>query len=90
MTQSFAYYGGQCPFNVVPLSQLEPDLSGETPNFVWITPNLSHGGHACAVSAGDRWLGEAVDAHPVEDIFQNSRVWVARLFVSSGEEFVTE
>ena len=56
----FAYYGGRCPPNVVPLRQLDADLSGETPNFVWITPNLCHDMHDCSVSTGDRWLGEIV------------------------------
>jgi hypothetical protein len=56
----FAYYGGQCPSNVVPLTQLDTDLSGETPNFVWITPNLYHDTHDCSVSSGDRWLSEIV------------------------------
>jgi phosphatidylinositol-3-phosphatase len=52
----FAYYGGQCTPNVVDLSQLDADLSGETPNFVWITPNLCHDGHDCSVDSGDQWL----------------------------------
>lgn len=56
----FAFYGGQCPSNVVPLSQLDADLSGNTPNFVWITPNVCHDEHNCSVSAGDQWLGEIV------------------------------
>ena len=56
----FAYYGGQCPSNVVPLSQLEADLSGNTPNFVWITPNLCNDEHSCSVSEGDQWLSEMV------------------------------
>jgi phospholipase C len=56
----FAYYGGQCPSNVVPLSQLEADLSGNTPNFVWITPNRCHDEHSCSVSEGDWWLSEIV------------------------------
>ncbi len=60
----FAFYGGQCPENVVnlseDLSELDADLSGQTPNFVWITPNLCHQGHDCSVSAGDQWLEEVV------------------------------
>ena len=56
----FAYYGGQCPSNVVDLSQLDEDLSGNTPNFVWITPNLCHDEHDCSVSEGDQWLSEIV------------------------------
>jgi phosphatidylinositol-3-phosphatase len=56
----FAYYGGRCPPNVAPLSQSDADLSGETPNFVWITPNNCHNEHSCSVSVGDRWLAEVV------------------------------
>lgn len=56
----FAYYGGQCPTNVVPLSRLEADLSGQTPNFVWITPNMCHDGHDCSVLTSDQWLANVV------------------------------
>ena len=57
----FAFYGGHCPSNVVPLSELDADLSGgNTPNFVWITPNLCHDEHNCSVSTGDQWLAEIV------------------------------
>jgi hypothetical protein len=49
----FAFYGGQCPPNVVPLSELDADLAGDTPNFVWITPNLCHDEHDCSVSTGE-------------------------------------
>jgi hypothetical protein len=56
----FAYYGERCPSNVVPLSQLDVDLSGETPTFVWITPNLCNDGHDCGVSTSDQWLAKVV------------------------------
>ena len=56
----FAFYGGQCPSNVVPLSQLDADLSGNTPDFVWITPNLCHDEHDCDVGKGDQWLADIV------------------------------
>ena len=56
----FAYYGGQCPPNVVPFSQFDADLSGETPNFVWITPNLCNDGHDCSESTSDQWLAKVV------------------------------
>ena len=56
----FAYYGGQCPSNVVPFSQLDADLSGETPNFVWITPNLCNDGHSCDEGTSDQWLAKEV------------------------------
>jgi acid phosphatase len=56
----FAYYGGQCASNVVDLSQLDADLSGETPNFVWIIPNMCNDGHDCSVSTSDQWLAKVV------------------------------
>jgi hypothetical protein len=56
----FAFYGGDCPSNVVPLSQLDADLAGDTPGFVWITPNMCHDGHDCDASEGDVWLSEVV------------------------------
>ncbi len=56
----FAWYGGQCPDNVVNFSQLDADLSGDTPNFVWITPNNCNDTDKCGVSTGDQWLGEVV------------------------------
>lgn len=52
----FAYYGGQCPANVVPLTDLASDLSGSTPRFVWISPDMCHDTHSCQLSVGDSWL----------------------------------
>ena len=52
----FAYYGGACPSNVVALSRLNADLAGNTPRYVWITPNLCHDTHDCPVTEGDTWL----------------------------------
>jgi hypothetical protein len=52
----FAYYGGGCPSNVVPIEALDADLAAETPNFVWITPGLCHDGHDCAVDVAGAWL----------------------------------
>lgn len=56
----FAFYGGQCPPNVVPLTQLAGDLSASTPRFVWITPDRCHDTHDCTVAAGDDWLRQEV------------------------------
>jgi phospholipase C len=56
----FAFYGGQCPRNVVPLSSLPADLAGATPRFTWITPDRCHDTHDCAVSVGDEWLRQEV------------------------------
>jgi hypothetical protein len=52
----FAYYGGSCPENVVPLDALDADLAGDTPSVVWITPGLCHDGHDCALEEAGVWL----------------------------------
>jgi phospholipase C len=56
----FAYYGGSCPANVVPLDALEADLAGDTPSFAWITPGLCHDGHDCALAEAGVWLEDLV------------------------------
>ncbi len=56
----FAFYGGGCPTNVVPLTSLSADLAGSTPRFTWITPDRCHDTHDCPVSAGDEWLRQEV------------------------------
>jgi phosphatidylinositol-3-phosphatase len=52
----FAYYGGSCPDNVVPLDALDADLAQDTPRFVWITPGLCHDGHDCGLAESGPWL----------------------------------
>jgi hypothetical protein len=59
---------------VVDLSQLDADLSGETPNFAWITPNLCHQGHDCSVSSGDQWLAEIVPKITESDAWKQDGV----------------
>ena len=56
----FAYYGGSCPVNVVDAAALQGDLEGNTPRFVWITPNLCNDTHDCPVATGDDWLRNEV------------------------------
>jgi len=56
----FAYYGGACPSNVVPLTRLPADLEGDTPRFVWITPDLCHDGHDCSSRQADDFLAGIV------------------------------
>jgi phosphatidylinositol-3-phosphatase len=56
----FAYYGGKCPANVVPLTALGDDLAKGAPRFSWITPDDCHNTHDCPVSVGDDWLRETV------------------------------
>jgi hypothetical protein len=58
----FAYYGGACPSNVVPLTGLASDLAKGTPRFVWISPDRCHDTHDCPVSVGDDWLRQEVGA----------------------------
>ncbi|TME85472.1 MAG: hypothetical protein E6I44_15535, partial [Chloroflexi bacterium] len=52
----FAYYGGACPPNVVPIEDLDSDLAGATPSFVWISPGLCHDGHDCTLDVAGTWL----------------------------------
>src|SRR5438034_4356807 len=52
----FAFYGGACPSNVVPIDKLAGDLAGDTPRFVWITPDRCHDTHDCEVAVGGAWL----------------------------------
>jgi phosphatidylinositol-3-phosphatase len=56
----FAYFGGGCPANVVPLTALDGDLAGATPSFVWITPDLCHDGHDCSSRQADDFLAGLV------------------------------
>jgi hypothetical protein len=56
----FAYYGGACPANVVPIEALDADLAGKTPSFTWITPGLCHDGHDCTLDVAGAWLDDTV------------------------------
>lgn len=56
----FAFYGGGCPANVVPMTLLSADLTGATPRFAWLGPDLCNDEHNCPVSVGDAWLRLAV------------------------------
>jgi phospholipase C len=56
----FAYYGGQCPANLAPLSQLQTDLASDRPGLSWITPDSCHSMHDCPVATGDAWLARVV------------------------------
>src|SRR5437899_8007948 len=56
----FAYYGGTCPANVVPMSDLAADLNGNPPQLSWITPGMCNDGHDCSVRTADRWLSGVV------------------------------
>jgi len=56
----FAYYGGACPANVVPMTDLATDLNGDTPQLSWITPGLCNDGHDCGIRTADQWLSQVV------------------------------
>ena len=74
----FAFYGGGCPSNVVPLSALAGDLAGNTPRFAWIGPDRCHDTHDCPVATGDDWLRQEVSA-----------VMAAPAWKSNGVLFIT-
>jgi phosphatidylinositol-3-phosphatase len=78
----FAFYGGRCPGNVVPLTALQGDLAGATPMFSWISPDMCHDEHNCDVSTGDAWLSSTVAA------ITSSPAWSADgvLFVTWDED----
>jgi phospholipase C len=56
----FAYYGGRCPSNVVSFDRLQSDLTSNTPQFVWISPDLCNDTHDCPIQTGDSWLSSTV------------------------------
>jgi phosphatidylinositol-3-phosphatase len=78
----FAFYGGTCPSNVVPLTSLSGDLAQAAPSFSWISPDDCHNGHSCAVSVADDWLRETVT------LIMGSEAWSANgiLFITWDED----
>ena len=74
----FAFYGGSCPSNVVPLTALARDLTANTPRFSWITPDRCHDTHDCGVSTGDDWLRQEV-----------GRIMASPAWKSNGVLFIT-
>ncbi len=78
----FAFYGGGCPANVVPMTMLSADLAGAAPTFAWLGPDLCNDEHNCSVSVGDAWLRQAVG-----DVM-GSPAWVNHsvLFVTWDED----
>ncbi|TMF36536.1 MAG: hypothetical protein E6I27_12870 [Chloroflexi bacterium] len=78
----FAFYGGACPSNVVPISELAGDLGGKTPRFSWITPDRCHDTHDCDVSVGDAWLRQQVDQITASDAWKSGGV----LFITWDED----
>jgi len=78
----FAFYGGACPPNVVPLTQLASDLAGNTPRFSWITPDRCHDTHDCTVAVGDDWLKQTVGEITASAAWKNSGI----LFITWDED----
>ena len=56
----FAYYGGGCPANVVPLTGLAGDLGANPPTLSWIMPGLCNDGHDCSQGKADAWVAQVV------------------------------
>ncbi len=82
----FAYYGGACPANVVPMDQrLSADLAADpaqAPSFSWITPDLCHDGHDCSAPVADAFLGELVGKITAAPAFQAGGI----LFITWDED----
>ena len=78
----FAFYGGACPSNVVPLTSLATDLAGITPRFTWITPDRCHDTHDCDVAAGDAWLRRQVGEITASEAWKSGGV----LFITWDED----
>ena len=77
----FAYYGGQCPAQVVPFSQFASDMSGTVPQFVWITPDLCNDGHDCSNAVVSNWLSQVVPTILDSDAWNENGV----LFITYDE-----
>jgi phospholipase C len=77
----FAYYGGQCPPNIVPMTQLATDLGSDTPKLSWITPGLCHDGHDCSRQVADQWLAETVPQILASPAWQDNGV----IFITADE-----
>lgn len=78
----FAFYGGRCPGNVVPLTQMAGDLNANTPSFSWITPDMCHDTHNCPVATGDDWLKQMVGQITYSAAWKNNGV----LFITWDED----
>jgi hypothetical protein len=70
----FAYYGGRCPPNVVPMDALDPDLAGATPSFLFIKPGLCNDGHDCSLDVAGAWLETTVARIQASDAWRSGGV----------------
>jgi phospholipase C len=82
----FAYYGGECPTNVVPMSELTADLKVQTPQLAWITPGMCNDGHDCGIARADRWLSQAVPQIMSSKAWQQGGVLFITWDEGSGED----
>lgn len=73
----FAYYGGKCPPNVVPMDALYADLAAVTPRFLFIKPGLCNDGHDCSLDVAGAWLETTV-----------ARIQASAAWRSSGVMFI--
>jgi phosphatidylinositol-3-phosphatase len=78
----FAFYGGACPSNVVPLTSLTGDLAQDAPLFSWISPDDCHNGHSCPILEADGWLRETVTLIMQSQSWSNDGV----LFITWDED----
>jgi hypothetical protein len=78
----FAFYGGGCPPNVVPMTLLNADLAGAAPTYAWLGPDMCNDEHSCPVSVGDTWLQQAVGDVMSSPAWKNHGV----LFVTWDED----
>lgn len=70
----FAYHGGKCPPNVLPLTALASDLAGDTPQFVWIHAGLCNDGHDCSLDVAGAWLDNTVSQIEASDAWRSNSV----------------
>lgn len=79
----FAYYGSNCPAQVVPFTEFASDMAQKVPNFVWITPDSCHDGHDCSTAVADKWLEAIVPTILATDVWQDGGV----LFITWDEGY---
>src|SRR5262245_21207914 len=79
------YYRGlaDCPLHDVPYARLAQDLGADTlPAFVFVTPNMCHDMHNCAVETGDAWLAHAIRGLVASSAYQRGTM---AIFVTFDE-----
>jgi phosphatidylinositol-3-phosphatase len=79
------YYRGlaDCPLHDVPYVRLAQDLDADTlPAFVFVTPNMCHDMHNCAVETGDAWLAHAIRGLVASSAYQRGTM---AIFVTFDE-----